>query len=122
MKKVININGRPVEFTDQKPTRPGAYWWAWNAADKPQLRTIFNPCSDVLIDLKTDLQPRDIGGLWSAPLVPVTEVDRLKEEVERLKMEVKNAYHEGYGDSGCGLPLSEQWAESNAREVAEGLP
>lgn len=116
MKTVIKINGLDVEFTDQKPTRPGAYWWVWNASDKPQLRTIFNPCSDVLIDLKTDLQPKDVGGLWSAPLVPVTEVER--------------AYFEGHEDANYNSDQStetKQWAAdagyqlSNARRVVEGL-
>lgn len=75
MKTTIKIHGLDIEFSDTPPTRPGAYWWRHpDEWAKPVLKEIFNPCSDVLIDRQTDRQPKDVGGLWSAPLVPVTEV------------------------------------------------
>lgn len=70
MTQTITIHGVPVEFTDTIPTEPGAYWWSPSVGAKPVLRDVFNPCRDVLIDRRTDLQPEDIGGLWSSPLVP----------------------------------------------------
>lgn len=109
MKTAIKIHGRDVEFSDTPPTRAGAYWWRHpDAHAKPVLKEVFNPCSDVLIDRETDWQPKDVGGLWSAPLVPVTEVERAWEECEQL--------HPG---SGC--PDEAAWNDSHARRVVEGV-
>ena len=55
-----------------------------------------------------------LGGFWSAPLVPVTEVEKLKEEVER-------AYVEGYDDAGgSGYNMTIHWKNSRAKRVVEG--
>ena len=61
---------------------------------------------------------RTIGGLWSAPLVPVTEVEKLK---EKLKEAVERAYVEGYDDAGgSGYNMTLQWKNSRAKRVVEG--
>jgi len=116
MKTVIQINGLPVEFSDQKPTSPGAYWWnrSENRAE-PDLVTVGYLFDPSVLDVMgpwgvISVQHRD--GLWSAPLVPVTEVEK--------------AYQEGFisahhkvNDSVKSASI-EAFEESNARMVVEG--
>lgn len=105
MKTTITINNLPIEFTDTPPTRPGAYWWIHRNGTRPILKEVFNPCTSVLIDRQTDLQPKDVEHLWSAPLVPVTEVE--------------NGYFEGVE---CASDAHANWNHSRARRVVEGEP
>lgn len=113
MKTTININGLDVEFTDEVPTRAGAYWFRLTGA-KPQLVEVCEGGYGTLY-VPGEGSLDEFHGLWSAPLVPVTEVERMKEEVER-------AYVEGYDDAGgSGYNMTLQWKTSNARKVVEGL-
>ena len=123
MTTTIRINGLDVEFSEQVPTRAGPRWWTRRIGpDSTSLRVkdIWNPCSDVLIDRETDLQPKDIGGLWStSPLVPAVEV-------EKLKKEVSYAWSEGYNAAlnetvKHKIPVGTCWEVSRARKVVEGI-
>lgn len=115
MKTTIKIHGRDVEFSDTPPTRAGAYWWRHpDAHAKPVLKEVFNPCSDVLIDRETDWQPKDVGGLWSAPLVPVTEV-------ERAWYAGADAALRGCDDDRDRDAERRAFLNSHARHVVEGL-
>lgn len=62
------INGVPVHFSSDFPIAPGPYWWCHRKGLPTVLREIFTPCPGVLIDRKSDLQPKDVGGYWSIKL------------------------------------------------------
>lgn len=75
MKTTITINGLPVEFSDTKPTRPGAYW---NAMKDENSASVVCVCAtpNGTLYIPEEGIPSEFAGLWSSPLVPVTEVDR----------------------------------------------
>ena len=110
MKTTININGLPVEFSDQKPTRPGAYWmqqcdtgvlfllnvdWFGNARLSVWVGDYLAPLTE-------------LDAIWSAPLVPVTEVEKAWDECRH------------YGQAPDDVQQY-RWANSRARRVVEGV-
>lgn len=108
MKTTININGLDVEFSDEKPTRPGAYWYSVHHELTPMLMHVHRSNGgELYVPGEGRLVHFSGIGLWSAPLVPVTEVVR--------------AYHEGYGDSMLEFTDESRWKLSNARKVVEGI-
>lgn len=109
----LKIHGRDIEFTDEPPTRAGNHYW-WNGLNTwgYSLVTVTSDPERGLIATGDSIDDpvQSIGGLWSAPLVPVTEVER--------------AYREGMaGGLSAGKPLhvTNLWKASVARRVVEGL-
>lgn len=110
MSTIIEINGLHVEFTDQKPTRPGAVYALTPAFPaEPKLEECFEVHGNLCVAFASRPRPVQslVGWLWSAPLVPVTEVEK--------------AYREGWDNADC-MGAEGRWEESNARKVVEGLP
>jgi hypothetical protein len=78
MKTTIQINGLDVEFTDEAPTRAGAYWFKCSTTYPPELVHVTEHSDSELwaVSINLDHSLEDLrGNLWSAPLVPVTEVN-----------------------------------------------
>lgn len=104
MKTTININGLDVEFTDQKPTRVGVYYNTHDPEDEPRAIEVVEHTILGLIGQFGNDTIVTFEGLWSAPLVPVTEVEK--------------AYKEGQ----TMLALrTDHWPNSRARKVVEGV-
>lgn len=82
-----------MTFTTTPPTTPGFYAWKIDRKDPvTSVREIFNPCSDVLIDRGSDLQPKDVGGLWCR-LVPAEEVSFLQKRNDKLTAAIRKFVH-----------------------------
>ena len=107
MKTTIQINGLLVEFTDEVPTKPGAYWWLLHADSTSVVIVELWESSSGFIAYPTDQIPSEMCGLWSAPLVPVTEVERAWEEARRDDPNDDECWDVGYN-------------ESRAKRVVEG--
>lgn len=112
MKTVIPINGLEVEFTDKTPARPGAYWLCDDSKDLLCCKVVCVRIDNGVAKFKLRGQWVDAefyGRLWSAPLVPVTEVEA--------------AWFEGRDsiDPLCDM-VQEAFKESRARRVVEGKP
>lgn len=115
MKTTININGLDVEFTDQKPTRPGAYWRFDPERRIHNLIALVNDGGSLVTQMNKLNIDSDFG-LWSAPLVPVTEVEKASFEGAQI----------GYSIGSIpGASLDENfyisYKISNARKVVEGI-
>lgn len=118
MKTTININGLDVEFSDQKPTSPGAYWYSVHEEMTPMLIHVMKSNGGELYAPGEGLIAQFSGiGLWSAPLVPVTEVEK--------------SYREGHKHGTEQIDLSagtkrvfanEDYRQSNSRRIVEGQP
>lgn len=116
MKSIIPINGLPVEFTDEVPTRAGDHY-AFDSYLNASKATI-DDVAIIRVDEKYGVyvvgQLHHFNYLWSAPLVPVTEVEKVKETIEQ-------AYSEAFQDAGGSeYELQYKWKISNARKVIEG--
>lgn len=96
-----------MNWTKTSPTRPGAYWWRQGAKDNEPILAIIERSEewDELIDVSSDMPPKDVGGEWCGPLVPVEEVEK--------------AYREGHKDAG-GFPTSLAFKHSRARRIVQG--
>jgi hypothetical protein len=99
--------GVQVTFSKTPPTAPGAYWHRRNSKvvnpDDWFLVTISKDGDGRMIDSNGDYV-EELGGEWSARLVPVDEV--------------KKAYREGFT---AGRYHGEDWTQSRARRVVEGI-
>lgn len=94
-----------MTFTKTPPTKPGAYWHRWGAKHpdgKVLVEVEIDAQTGLLIDESSHLPPKEVGGEWSGPLVPVEEVEK--------------AYYEG---STHSQNLT-SYANSRARRVVEG--
>lgn len=129
MKTIIEINGIPVEFTDQKPDKPCACWRVkrvGNVTYGPELAWIeYGLQTGRLIDNGTNRTPYiddlyNAGWRFSAPLVPVTEVE--KAWFEGHSTATRNYIAEENIDPEVAQEQADQWNESLARKVVEGLP
>lgn len=56
------------EWVKTLPTVEGQYWW--HAGGKPLVVTIGRMSDDVLVEEKTLLPVRVMGGFWAGPLTP----------------------------------------------------
>lgn len=128
MKTTIRINGLDVEFTDQKPTRPGVYWHLLDNHPEPYVITVTEKYGVYAID-----QLHVYKGLWSAPLVPAVEVDAERIRIDGIIREAHRALGEAINsaeDIASGrrddTDLLEVFIvlgreiESRARRVVEG--
>lgn len=114
MKTTIKINGLDVEFSDTPPTRPGAYWYTV-AEMAPQLMhvqcgeqgTLYVPGEGML---------DGFHGLWSAPLVPVTEVEECWNEAWMAGSAGMDASYDERQDMA-----RHDYKNSRARRVVEGV-
>lgn len=143
MKTTININGLPVEFTDQKPNKPCACWrikQVGNVTYGPELTWVeYGLKTGKLIDNGSNKAPYidelyNEGWRFSAPLVPVTVVDAERIRLDGLIKEAHRALGEAIKhaeDIAAGrrddTNLLEVFfilgreIESNARKVVEGV-
>lgn len=106
MKTTIKINGLDIEFTDQKPTRPGIYLWGPEDGDLIGPLKIVEDAG-ILIVNDSWVPLEQYIGLWSAPLVPVTEV--------------KEAWNECYATGQIPSEATGHWKKSRTRRVVEGI-
>lgn len=102
-----------MNWTNTPPTKPGAYWWRQGAKDNEPILAIIERSEEwdgELIDVSSDMPPKDVGGEWCGPLVPAEEVGR--------------AYYEGHihaisSDPDMD-PQEHSWPNSRARKIVEG--
>ena len=97
-----------MNWTKTPPTKPGAYWWRQHSKDNEPILAIIESSEDwdgELIDVSSDMLPKDVGGEWCGPLVPVEEVEK--------------AYREGHKAAG-GFPTSLDFKYSRARKIVQG--
>jgi len=113
METVVEINGLPVKFSDQKPTKPGAYWYSVHHELTPMLMHVHRSNGgELYVPGEGRLVHFSGIGLWSAPLVPVTEVEKAHKEG------FLSAHHTpGYSIKTAAI---EAYEKSNARKVVEG--
>lgn len=110
MKHTIKINNLDVEFTDEVPTKPGAYWCMERGRSEPELVRVTHKGATLVGAISgamTDTPLSNVSGLWSAPLVPVTEVKKAWEEARRDDPNDDECWDVGYN-------------ESRAKRVVEG--
>lgn len=109
-----------MNWTKTPPTKPGFYAWRINSKDtRVSCREVFSPCKDVLIERSTDWQPKDCGGEWCGPLVPVEEVELIRDVLTSTHDDdcvTMNEDREGMPPCDCGY--YEKW--ERARKIVEG--
>ena len=109
MTNTIKINGLDVEFSEKVPTREGVYWWIEDAHDtSPMCRRIVM-FREGLCDWRGSGSVAQLGGLWSAPLVPAVEVEKAFYEHSEMS---------SYTDGNIGP--GELFVGSRAKRVTEG--
>ena len=113
-----------INFTDNKPTRPGAYWFRSHhgpVGQRLQLVEVFNHFGTLsvwnhqLSRLESNLHEWE--GQWSDRLVSVGEVERAWREGFRAGMTWRG---DAENSVASDKSPSHWYAESNARRVAEG--
>lgn len=109
MKTAIKIHGRDVEFSDTPPTRPGAYWWKYHdSVDAVRCVEIYDHRGTLMaVSHGIHDAAAELGGLWSAALVPVTEVG--------------DAWNEGFRAGNEAGADPGDYVNSRARRVVEGV-
>ena len=111
-----------INFTDNKPTRPGAYWFRYPEGDTFLLHVVqrtrgnkdglhlyaSGDCLRGWVD--------NLSGQWSGRLVPVGEVRKAWFEGARAGA----TYEAGINSGESRESLEEMYAEGHARRVVEG--
>ena len=111
MKTTININGLDVEFSDQKPTRAGAYWYSVHHEMTPSLMHVHkSELGELYVPGEGRLAHWCEVGLWSAPLVPAVEVGSAFTE----------GHMAGVVTAIKGGTCLGDWSESRASKIVEG--
>lgn len=106
MTKTIKINGLDVEFSEKVPKREGVYWWIEDSHDTSPMCRRIAMFREGLCDWRGSGSVEQLGGLWSAPLVPVVDVER--------------AYREAIAEAPGIVGWDTSWNESRAKRVTEG--
>lgn len=106
MKTTIPIHGIPVEFSDERPTKPGAYWHTMDNGQEPYIVTVTEKYGNYAIE-----QLHIYKGLWStSPLVPAVEVGSAFTE----------GHMAGVVTAIKGGTCLGDWSESRASKIVEG--
>ena len=99
---------KPIPFSPTPPTEPGAYWYK-QYQDGPVSIRVFD---------KHELEMTNgrLWGFYSPRLIPITELEEMRKEVE-------NAFYEGCNLTAVAqehTQFGELFLKSNARKIAEG--
>lgn len=124
MKTTININGLDVEFSDQKPTRPGVYWHTDDVENEPTPMWVHDHTIHKLIAQWGNHAVASLDGLWStSPLVPAVEVEKAYREgyVEQFLKNPPMPKHMGQDMcSEARAASNKAYSKGRARRVVEG--